>query len=193
MTYKEISANDFISLSFEIKNNEKFRIIRHCNNSTKSAEDWFTNLLLGQYHLSYECYNWSELWFKSNKLHRRDGPALIITTGSEFWFINGELHRDDGPAVIFGGGSKYWWKNGKLHRIDGPAGITEYGTKYWYRNDKLHRIDGPAIIPSKYCAFISGLKECVWSLDGKEYSKEKWFEQLTPEQKAIALANPENF
>ena len=109
------------------------------------------------------------------------------------WYQNGEMHRDDGPAFITRHGEKKWFQHGKLHRENGPAGITEYGTKYWYLNDKLHRIDGPAVIISKYDSIIYNIKGNDWYLNGIEYSKEEWFKQLTQEQLAIALANPENF
>lgn len=37
------------------------------------------------------------------KMHREDGPALVLSSDSnhtEYWAINDELHRTDGPAVV---------------------------------------------------------------------------------------------
>ena len=48
----------------------------------------------------------------SGQLHREDGPAVILKTGSKFWFQNGELHREDGPAVTWTSGNMEWWING---------------------------------------------------------------------------------
>ena len=46
------------------------------------------------------------------QLHREDGPAVILKTGSKLWFQNGELHRTDGPAVSWASGNMEWWING---------------------------------------------------------------------------------
>jgi len=114
-------------------------------------------------------------WVKDRELHRTDGPALIYKNGDEVWYKNGEIHRDHGPAIVRSTGSKVWYKNGKLHRTDGPAKILVNRNKN--RKIKLRRL----------------IAKKAWHLFGKEYSKEEWFEQLTPEQLAIALANQENF
>ena len=59
------------------------------------------------------------------------------------------------------------------------------GTIRWVQDGKLHRLDGPAIIYSD--------EEKTWAINGIIRLKEEWFELLTPEQRAVALANPENF
>ena len=82
-------------------------------------------------------------------------------------------------------GGKSWYKNNKLHRENGPAVIAHDGAKLWFKEDKLHREDGPAVISH------DGRKR--WNLNNIKYSKEEWFKQLTQEQLAIALSNPENF
>lgn len=89
-------------------------------------------------------------YYKNDKLHRTDGPA-VIKDRDESWFINGRLHRSDGPAIIRkddqGGGQEEWWLSGKRHRSNGPAVITFYKNALAYRyfiNDQLHREDGPA-------------------------------------------------
>jgi hypothetical protein len=51
----------------------------------------------------------NQQWFKDNKLHREDGPAVIWSDGGKEWFINGFRHREDGPAVISKDGFKRWW------------------------------------------------------------------------------------
>jgi hypothetical protein len=74
---------------------------------------------------------------------------------------------------IDGIGNKRWYFNGKFHREGGPAIEYNDGCKQWFINGKLHRVDGPAIIyPDGYIA---------WCLNGRHYSKEEWFQQLTPE------------
>ena len=135
MNYENISANDFIDLPLETKRNESFRVIRYYNKSTKTAEAWFAKILIKHYHLSSQCSNWSEFWFQNNKLHRLDGPALILTTGPEVWFKDGKQHREDGPAVIVHD-SKAWWKDGKLHRTDGPAITGGIRKSQWYLENK---------------------------------------------------------
>ena len=58
----------------------------------------------------------------------------IYPDGRQYWYFNDKLHRKDGPAVIFPDGTQYWYLNGKLHREDGPAVIYSNGTQYWYLN-----------------------------------------------------------
>ena len=71
-------------------------------------------------------------WYKDDKLHREDGPAIEFPNGDKFWYINGKQHREDGPAIIHTYGRKEYWYNGKLHREDGPAVIEPDGTEeYW--------------------------------------------------------------
>lgn len=91
-----------------------------------------------------------------------------------------------GPfKVIYPGGTTEWRLDGVLHRISGPAIQSSDGYEEWCKYGELHREDGPAL---NYFDNSKG-----WGLDGVIYSKEEWFSKLTPEQLAIALANPENF
>ena len=78
-------------------------------------------------------------------------------------------------------GTKYWINaERKLHRLDGPAAEHLEGTKYWFQDGKLHRLDGPAVI------LYNDNKE--WFKYGVQYtSKESFFENLTEEEKKIAL------
>jgi hypothetical protein len=59
--------------------------------------------------------------------------------------------------------------------------IDNYGNKRWFLNGNYHREDGPAI------KFKDG-KKC-WFLNGQEYSFEKWFKKLTPNQQEKFLWN----
>lgn len=47
------------------------------------------------------------------KLHRLDGPACILPTGTIEWWKNGKLHREDGPAIEYVSGSCHWFLNGQ--------------------------------------------------------------------------------
>jgi hypothetical protein len=118
-----------------------------------------------------------------NEIQQNILPKLMINQyGNETWHLNGvELHREDGPAFENVRGTKYWYLNGKLNRADGPAVECPDGRKYWYKNDKLHRVDGPAI------EHANGDK--CWHLEGIRYSKEEWFQKLTPEQQYNYLWN----
>jgi hypothetical protein len=48
-------------------------------------------------------------YYKDDKLHRMDGPAIEYTDGTKFWCINGGNHREDGPAVERPDGYKAWY------------------------------------------------------------------------------------
>ena len=78
-------------------------------------------------------------------------------------------------------GNKRWKnKHGKFHRLGGPAIEYLKGTKYWFQDGKLHRLDGPAVI------LYNDNKE--WFKYGVQYaSKEDFFEDLSEEEKKIAL------
>jgi len=76
-----------------------------------------------------------QIWWKGNKLHREDGPAIERANGTKEWHLNGKLHREDGPAVERANGTKLWYLNGKRHREDGPAIEWANGTKEWCLNN----------------------------------------------------------
>ena len=83
----------------------------------------------------------SEEWFKGNRRHREDGPAIIIylengTIIKEEWYKNDLLSRENGPAHIayYENGNKEtegWYKNGKVHRTD------DYAFFEYYENGNL--------------------------------------------------------
>jgi hypothetical protein len=103
-------------------------------------------------------------WYKNNKLHRIDGPAVEWEDGDKWWCKNGKYHREDGPAVEGKNGSKEYWLNDKRHREDGPAIEWVDGTKLWYKDGMRHREDGPAV------EFVNGGKE-YW-LNNKKVKEE---------------------
>jgi hypothetical protein len=90
--------------------------------------------------------NGSVVWYKDDKLHREDGPAVERIDGYKAWYLDNMMHRLDGPAIEYVNGGREWWLNGLRHRIDGPAVAAANGYKVWYQNGMLHRLDGPAII-----------------------------------------------
>lgn len=87
----------------------------------------------------------NKFWFKNDKIHREDGPAVEYANGYREWRLNGKKHRLDGPAVEWKNGDKHWYQNGLLHREDGPAVELANGKKEWFQNGVYHRLNGPAI------------------------------------------------
>ena len=83
----------------------------------------------------------TQRWYKNDKLHRTDGPAVLYTNGTQYWYQNGKLHRTDGPSVIYEDGTQRWNKNGKLHREDGPAILYANGSQTWWLNDIKYDFD----------------------------------------------------
>ncbi len=74
----------------------------------------------------------------------KDG-LLTYSNGTRFWYKDDKLHRLDGPAIEWVDGSKSWWKNGVRHRVDGPAVIYPDGYKEWWYEDKLLKINQESI------------------------------------------------
>ena len=71
-------------------------------------------------------------YYKDNKLHREDGPAVEYPNGYKEYYINDKLHREDGPAVECANGDKFYYIDNKLHREDGPAVERANGDKFYY-------------------------------------------------------------
>jgi hypothetical protein len=63
--------------------------------------------------------------------------------------------------------------------------LTVFYSEVHYVNGYPHKEDGPAITT------VDGASE--WCLKGISYSKERWFDNLEPEQKIKSLFNPENW
>lgn len=70
-------------------------------------------------------------WFKNDRLHRDDGPAVEWPDGTRKWFQNGQYHRDDGPAIEWSDGSRWWFKSGQRLCVDEPAIEWAVGSKWW--------------------------------------------------------------
>lgn len=51
-------------------------------------------------------------WYKNDKLHRINGPAIHYKNGFKKWYINGILYKECGPKIIKH--NKKWYINGKL-------------------------------------------------------------------------------
>jgi hypothetical protein len=54
-----------------------------------------------------------KFWFEGKKLHREDGPAVILNNGDQYWYKNDKRHREDGPAIIYKNGKQEWYINGR--------------------------------------------------------------------------------
>ena len=52
---------------------------------------------------------------------------LIISTGTKWWYRSDRRHRLNGPAVIETSGYQCWVWDGLRHRLDGPAVICRDG------------------------------------------------------------------
>ena len=74
-------------------------------------------------------------YYKGSKLHREDGPAVIIPDGDKYYYRNNYLHREDGPALEFADGTKQYRINDKVHRLDGPAIISSNGNRKYFIED----------------------------------------------------------
>ena len=64
---------------------------------------------------TYEVREWFDgtiEYYKDNKRHREDGPAIEHIDGGKYWYKNGKQHREDGPAVESYSGVKYYYING---------------------------------------------------------------------------------
>ncbi len=66
-----------------------------------------------------------------------------------------------------------------LHREDGPAVEYISGLKEWHIRGLRHREDGPAV--------VFGDETIEWWLNDELYTKEKWFDTLSKDQKTKAL------
>ena len=84
---------------------------------------------------------------KQGRLHRDDGPAMILTDNE--WSLDldpGDILREY-PNIHH---IEAWYTHGKLNRQGGPAKTTiktgKIESQEWYKNGKRHRVDGPAYI-----------------------------------------------
>jgi len=54
-------------------------------------------------------------WYKENKLHRLEGPAVEWCNGDKEWYKEDERHRLDGPAIDYSDGRKFWYIEGERY------------------------------------------------------------------------------
>ena len=57
-------------------------------------------------------------WYLKGLLHRVNGPALEMKSGTKHWYINGKHHREDGPAIEYSNGDKVWYLNDKNYNSE---------------------------------------------------------------------------
>ena len=78
-------------------------------------------MLNGLFIDDYGCHR----YYKDDKIHRDDGPAIILPVDSVKYFIEGKLHNENGPATISYLGMLEYYINGRRHNEKGP-GIEEH-------------------------------------------------------------------
>jgi len=93
-----------------------------------------------------------------------DKPAIEWDDGCKWWYKNERLHRMDGPAIINIDDSYIchnYYQNGLRHRVLKPAIIEwEYSIKTfesYYIKDRLHNPIGPARL--RYAPFYNFKRE----------------------------------
>ena len=100
-----------------------------------------------------------------NDIENKNG--IYKRNGGIQYYKDNKLHRLDGPAVIFESGLRWWFKEGKFHRTNGPAiyNTRERSTRIWFQEGKRHNTYGPAVeyTNGNYKYYIRG----VW-IDGIE-------------------------
>jgi hypothetical protein len=48
-------------------------------------------------------------WYRDDRLHRDDGPAIERDNGTREWYRYGHLHRNGGPAIEFASGARRYF------------------------------------------------------------------------------------
>jgi len=59
------------------------------------------------------------VWWKYDKHHRKNGPAVERIDGVKYWCKNNLLHRIGGPAVELHNNEKAWLNEGEY--VDAPT------------------------------------------------------------------------
>ena len=103
----------------------------------------------------YEDIEGTIRWYKDNKLHRDQQPAVEYENGITEWYQYGVLHRDnDLPAIDLCNGYGEWYIQGKKHRTNGPAvfySLEHVEVKEWwlegieYTEEEFYHIIGKNI------------------------------------------------
>ena len=118
---------------------------------------------------------------QNRHLVKEKGLSFIKCQDYEAWYFDGRLHRKDGPALILFNKTKEWYIKGFRHKIDGPAFTTRDGYKAWYMKGKRHRADGPArIFPDR-----NGYQ---WWLNGQEHSLQEYLNLIPHENSKALVA-----
>ena len=112
--------------------------------------------------------------------NEKNGRFYETNLERQVWYKDGIIHREHEPAIVYDDGTKMWVKNALIHREGGPAVIYHFGRKEWFLKGTRHREDGPAI--------ESGEKK-VYYLHGIEYTKDKWWENLSDQAKLKVIFN----
>lgn len=143
---------------FSINKNKKVKLFNHvisrnltknvfsdCTFKIKRNECYYDQKRLGPMR-SGDKEVYEERWYlKSNIVHRKYGPAIVVKTVKEqivvkeHWVIFDKTHRTSGPAII-------------LYDNEGL-----FAGEYWYENGVQHRLFGPSCT-----ILLNGIKKCWW-------------------------------
>jgi len=90
--------------------------------------------------------------FGDHYVHRLNGPAIELDTGTKIWLLNNKTHRYRGPAEEYADGRRTWYYYGQPYRyyshaspdlVSAVRGVSE---RVWGDKDgKIHRAEEPAI------------------------------------------------
>jgi len=106
------------------------------------------------------------------------------TIESRHYYLDNKLHRKDGPAIIYYDNNgnirtKTYYLNGVKHRTDGPAIIKYYQNQIceelYYLNNELHRVDGPSVI---WYRRVGKISREFYHLNNKQLTKEEFDKTL---------------
>lgn len=97
-----------------------------------------------------------EIWYRDGKIHRDNGPAIILKSlkyNYYAWFQNNLLHNNKNPSIVIKdtySQSYYWHNNNKLDRVAGPAFLRFYPFEKqiaveYYKAGSLHNSFGPSV------------------------------------------------
>ena len=98
-------------------------------------------------------------WFKDDRRHREDGPAVEWVLGLKEWYFK-DIFVGEGDApdpvlwerltsveanggsllngcIVDADGVEWWLKDDKLHREDGPASTTYQNTNWYFHGEHL--------------------------------------------------------
>jgi hypothetical protein len=73
-----------------IENGIEYDIQEYSNGDKHGDKHWFLN----GYICRAEHSNGCKAWYKNNKLHREDGPAVIFKSGTKEYWLNGKWYPD---------------------------------------------------------------------------------------------------